>query len=398
MKEIVSFMFQIRFCKYVCTSVFLVALMHQPVLAELESSTGSEIKVVSFGQKNPTGSAVSSGEVRNANSLWPASSNAILPARPRRVIAPVRPTPPSGRRSATNNSPVTTATQSSNSQNTISTAEGSAEEVPSLQQSALSVPKPESLSPEAIQPVELNSNQVEAVSNQENSTPEEAGQFISRRESLGEPTSRLNKLESADKSNQTEIRPSGTAGWYKIAASALFLASLGMIGFRYKHNKRTLDDEMPATWAPPIEPSAKRHQHILQQKRFSRDDAEDFSEAYNKNEFEEEAIVRETGKKKRRRSPILNKAASEGTFVFETGPTGHDPGFHDEVERRIQRLSALQNAASMGEELERRRRPSPKSNEYSMIEELAEAGASADEIAKRFSMPIEEVETLLNLR
>lgn len=77
-------------------------------------------------------------------------------------------------------------------------------------------------------------------------TPEELGQFVSRRETLGRPSAIVPSADPAADAlvASTETgRPAKSGNWYKLAAGALFLASLGLIG--YRHNQRQRDRHAP---------------------------------------------------------------------------------------------------------------------------------------------------------
>jgi hypothetical protein len=71
---------------------------------------------------------------------------------------------------------------------------------------------------------------------------ENLGRFISRRESLGRPSAIVpspNPAADALANPADSVRPAAAGNWYKLAAGALFLASLGLIG--YRHNQRQRD-------------------------------------------------------------------------------------------------------------------------------------------------------------
>lgn len=192
--------------------------------------------------------------------------------------------------------------------------------------------------------------------------------FSSRSESLGKIKNVVPKPEAPE---SLETVPAQPPGWYKLAAGALFLLSLGYIGYRKKGKSSAHysdfggPSDFAGSWLPPRRGLGSEGK---------------FAASYP---MENSFLVKKAGGRKTARP--LEEA--------------QEPGFHDDVERRVRRLAASQNDQLMDPRSRSRNRDtSAREAEYGLIAEMAAEGISRREIARRLSVPVGEVNAVIGMR
>lgn len=196
--------------------------------------------------------------------------------------------------------------------------------------------------------------------------------FSPRREDLGKPRNIVPTVRELPVAAAAPA-PHGGGSWYKLLAGALFLMSLGLIGYRHRHRQQATEaNPSPASWLPPRSPALNRRRPSLRR---------DFGE-------EEAFILGENAA-----GLLTREARSSAPSAAE----GEDLPFHEEIEKRIRRFEADQKG---------RNRTAPASNrsrkvsdaDYQRIMDLAASGHSARDIAEELGLPPRAVHSLLRLR
>ncbi len=415
----------------------LVIMGAAAVHSEEFAAAATEPKTVTYGQVSApapapaaTGgattlwpeAAVAPPIARPARPALPSSRPVTVPARPR-AVEPTRPAAPLPRAEPLPTVARPTAAETARpaaavpaTPRTQAAGPGEVASTPVAPSPAASAVSPASAvpaapplaaaataaTPEAIPPRASTSSDP-AVAPEEAASPTPvAPAFVSRRQTLGEPTSLVPTLPSPDAVAAGESpRLSGTGSWYKLVAGALFLASLGFIGMKYRHRGRDIhesaSDEPAASWAPPLDPRAIRRQNRV----FSTKQVEPSVEGLTaapamESLWEQEPIARDPVRRRRRGAA---PAGSGGAFVFESVPTGRqEPEFHSEIERRVRRRAALQRETEVDEPVTSPRRARRRDDEYALVSQLASQGVRTEEISRRLSIPVDEVRTVVNVR
>lgn len=247
---------------------------------------------------------------------------------------------------------------------------------------------PAAPAPQAVAPVEAAAPVEPAVGPQNGDqaaneqTPAE--QFVSRRELLGKPKTTVVPTV-AEPSEEVRGAAAGVTagGFFKLAAGALFLASLGLIGYRHKQKARSDEDDIIGSWLPPRKDLTSGYAAAFSGYSGGRSAGGRYATGRDRiMEMESDLIWKQAESSRRRDADELGAA---------------DPGFHDEVERKIRRRSAerVTDDAAIETSARPRRRVEIKDGDRDAIIDFAAKGLPLREIAKRLTLPPSEIRSVL---
>lgn len=241
--------------------------------------------------------------------------------------------------------------------------------------------------PEPIQPPQFDPASVGPPSTPEQLTAEPADpalsdpanpqNFSSKREELGKPRAMVPEVPAVPAATaEAAATPAGSSGWYKLLAGALFLASLGLLGYRHKQKAAdpfAMDDYPAGSWMPPRK-TARRS--LEPQRSYNRATATMAGEESFPNE-----LISRTVSRKARRS------------------VDDDMPFHEDIERRVRKLAQ----DSEEPELEEYEDPLPargaarRGDTYRSITARAEMGQEPGEIARALELPLSAVRAIMKV-
>ncbi|MEK8022740.1 MAG: hypothetical protein AAB229_02925 [Candidatus Hydrogenedentota bacterium] len=342
----------------------------------------------------------------------PASERSIAPAQAIRRVQDLAGVTPAAARTEASSAPApqTVAVPSSATEATVSDPTASSRTAtatdpqPNLRSPHLATPSLAAISSEPIGPPQFDpisasasgavtaEEPVSAEMNAAGDAAEEAVEpFVSRRDLLGKPKTTVVPDVAQPALAPTGLAAAAAAGYFKLAAGALFLVSLGLIGYRHKQKTKTDDFDYVGSWLPPRKDGGLGYAAAGGYGGGRRAGRSMAASATVNGRYT-------TDRDRAMENDLIWKEASPRSGRFaEDDHENSDPGFHDAVEQKIRRRTAEREEqfAETGTPARARRRVVLKESDQEAILDLSAKGHPLREIAKRLTLPPAEIRAVL---